>query len=169
MSRNRIANYVRRAECPDDLGDTNDTRLRTQAPPKIAEVIDDTRRYPGSVLRAMKQLRSSHAWRGTRGEQEAKFKRVHQSLCKALGCTVELEFAHNFHHEWTASDQSHYDPRRNVIVLKGRTSVVTYLHLLSLARGKSTYEAVSWSVNLFKRVFPKSFARCRHDGFILRR
>jgi hypothetical protein len=45
--------------------------------------------------------------------------------------------------------------------------VVTLLHILARARGRSRKEAFEWSLSVFAKIFPVSFGRCRLEGNIL--
>ena len=58
------------------------------------------------------------------------------------------------------------------VELTGRLSVVTMLHLFAKARwghrGLTAHvQAMRWSLNIFKRCFPKSYSRCRLVGGLL--
>ena len=46
-------------------------------------------------------------------------------------------------------------------------SVLAYLHEFAHARGADERQACHWSINLFRRCFPRSFARCRAVGHTL--
>lgn len=67
----------------------------------------------------------------------------------------------------------HYSPGQGVIRLDPRkASVVTALHEFAHhAFGRSEFRACRWSVHLFKRLFPRTFARGRFVGhkFVLSR
>jgi hypothetical protein len=55
-----------------------------------------------------------------------------------------------------------------VITMRGRLSVVTYLHEFAHALGHGERGACRWSLNLFRRVFPAQFARLGTCGHTLR-
>jgi hypothetical protein len=44
---------------------------------------------------------------------------------------------------------------------------VTFLHEFAHARGFDERQACRWSINLFRRCFPRSFASCRQVGHTL--
>jgi hypothetical protein len=51
----------------------------------------------------------------------------------------------------------------------GRLSVATYLWAFARARGLTAREAFRWSLSLFARMFPRSFAGCQFRGpFLVR-
>jgi hypothetical protein len=57
------------------------------------------------------------------------------------------------------SGASHYTSSRHQIVMMGKLSVVTFLHEYAHARGMDERSACRWSINLFRRVFPRQFGR----------
>ena len=59
------------------------------------------------------------------------------------------------------SDGSTYNPA-HIITLRGALSVITALHELTHARGYGEVGAVWWSVNAFRLVWPKAFAKLRN-------
>jgi hypothetical protein len=67
----------------------------------------------------------------------------------------------------THSGASNYRPACHTITLTGKLSVLTYLHEFAHARGADERQACRWSINLFRRCFPRSFARCRAVGHTL--
>ena len=137
-------------------------------PATVAECIDENLRYKRGTLRAVRAFARSRPWRGTFDERCEKFRTLHRELCRLYGIDVGLSVA--IHHEQgagAASGGSYYMPLRREIVLRGRLSVVTYLHEFAHALDKDERGACRWSLNLFKRYFPRSFARCRHEGHVL--
>jgi hypothetical protein len=67
------------------------------------------------------------------------------------------------------SGDSGYSPALHRIALRGKLSVVTFLHEFGHARGFGERQACRWSLNLFRRCFPRSFARCTACGHVLLR
>ena len=68
------------------------------------------------------------------------------------------------------SGSSCYSPATDTIILRGRLSVVSFLHEWGHHLfGRSEYKASGWSLNLFRRIFPRSWARLRFDGHMVRR
>ena len=129
------------------------------------------RTYKPAVLKAMKAFRKSHARTGNRQEREAKFQALHAALCKVYRATVVLEFDDDaLMAESGDSGGSCYEPgmvRKGGHIFMTGFSVVTYLHEFAHALGKDEYGACDWSVNLFRRIFPKSFGRCHFDGHMV--
>jgi len=57
------------------------------------------------------------------------------------------------------SGASSYSPCEHRIVMRGQPSVLTLLHEYTHARGYGEHGAVWWSVNAFRLVWPRAFAR----------
>ena len=66
-----------------------------------------------------------------------------------------------------SSGNSCYKPNGYVIVINGKMSVITLLHEYGHSRGFDEQDATKWSVNLFKRTFPKSYGRLTQDKHCL--
>lgn len=135
-------------------------------PSSVSEVINSGVLYRPEVLRVMREFRAAKPWRGTIQERKAKFLTLHSKLCGiyekrtrlvfSIGET-ELEVGNGF-----------YLPATDTINLIGKLSVVTYLHEFAHAVfGASEKKACSWSLNLFKRIFPRSFERAATSGHML--
>lgn len=129
-----------------------------------SQFIDDSLRYPRETMNAVRIFARSKPWRGTREERTHKFRTLHTRLCEIYSLTTQLQIAGG---DEPTSIYSHYQRKRDTIVLQGRLSVVTYLHLFAYALDCRGVEVVKWSVNLFKRRFPISFGRCRFVGHLL--
>lgn len=133
-------------------------------PDTVGEVLRRQKKYNPDALRAMKAFRRSKPWRGDFQEQKAKFQALHDALCEVYGMTTELRFVNIGGGD---SGSSHFIPTQNRINLCGRFSVITYLHEFGHARGWDERYACIWSINLFKRIFPKSFERCDFQGHMV--
>lgn len=139
-----------------------------QWPDTVAEVLDDNAEYSADVLRAVKAYARSKPWRGTLEERIVKLQTLHAALCAAYDRQPVLDVG-----RLTAADASAgaFDPANDIIYLGGKLSVVTYLHQFGHALGKTTRQACRWSLNLFRRCFPRSFERAQQVGpfLVLRR
>jgi len=138
-----------------------------QYPATAAECIDDSLRYQRATLQALADFRACRPWRGTMAERMEKFRRLHAELCRIYGTDPLLGF--DSLNERFCSGGSYYMPSTHSIQLSGRLSVVTYLHEFAHALGRGERGAVRWSLNLFKRTFPRSFARLEFEGHVARR
>jgi hypothetical protein len=142
------------------------TGLAGNYPATVAEVLDPAMKFVPAALVAVREFRRSKPWRGTVAERRAKFVRLNQALALAYGIPrPSLDFRGV--EAGVHSGHSSYVRGSNTIILRGRLSVVTYLHEFAHARGADERQAVRWSINLFRRCFPRSFARCRQDGHTL--
>jgi len=126
-------------------------------PATVVEVLAD-RKYKPEVLRALRAFRRAKAWRGTVGQRTQRFAELHRELCRIYRRSTALYFEPGP----GDSGSSCYVPVRDQIILRGRLSVVTYLHEFAHALGKDERGACAWSINLFRRIFPRSYARCEH-------
>jgi len=101
----------------------------------------------------------SRPWHGSQAARRRKFRRLHEALCRVYGVRAQLVFGGWYSRYWIAERAIHL----------AELSVVTYLHEFAHARGWRERQACRWSINLFRRVFPREFARCRRDGHVLRK
>jgi hypothetical protein len=133
----------------------------------VETIIDGRVKLNLAAFAAVKAFRRSKAWRGTFEERLGKF----ESLAAALGDAYGLEPAPKivFHGVENREQLGNgaFDGRTNAIHLVGKLSVVTFLHCFARARGKTRHEAFKWSLSVFKKMFPVSFARCHAQGLIL--
>jgi hypothetical protein len=127
----------------------------------ITDIVDPSQKFKPEILAALREFRHSKPWRGTVEERGAKFLALHEALRQATGLNVELGIA--IPRTETTSVASCYVPRENKIVLKGKLSVITYLWLFRAVQTREALGAYRWAVSLFRRVFPRSFARLNVD------
>jgi hypothetical protein len=135
-------------------------------PATVNEVLDRQMKFKPAALRAVRRFARSKPWQGTLAERKAKFRRLNRQLAAAYGlprprlvfCRVE---------ENAPLGNGSYRRANHTIALYGKLSVVTYLHEFGHARGYGERQACRWSINLFRRVFPRSFARCNQVGYVL--
>ena len=134
-------------------------------PQTVAEVLDERMTFRPAALRAVCALRRSRPWHGTLDRRKEKFLRLNQDLAVAYGIPEpELRFDGL---DGSHSGNSHYIPALHRIVMSGKLSVVTYLHEFAHSRGMGERGACRWSINLFRRCFPKEYARLTHVGHTL--
>jgi hypothetical protein len=150
--------------------DGDDTMPRTYTPnypATVAEVLRRPINFRRRTLRVVRDFARSRPWRGDFRDRCRKFEALHGQLCALYGKATEL-FIDTSAAWGRDSGDSHYRPGRDLIVLKGRLSVVTYLHEFAHALGRDERGAVRWSVALFRECFPRSYARARACGHVLR-
>jgi len=139
---------------------------RNDYPSSVAELLDDRMKFKPAALRAVKALARSRPWRSNIEDRKEKFR----SLNRALAAAYELPEPQLVFGKLNGGDsgRSCYIPPMNVIIISGTLSVVTFLHEWGHVRGMNERKACRWSVNLFRRVFPKSWARVTCDGHMVR-
>ena len=134
-------------------------------PETVIEVLDDEMRFRPATLRAVQAFARSRPWRGSLEERKKKFLKVNHDL--ASSCDIpepDLRFGHI---DGSSSRGSYYRPSAHRIVTTGRLSVVSYLHEFAHALGKNEVDACRWSINLFRRCFPRQFSKLVHRGHTL--
>ena len=132
-------------------------------PATVLEVLDDGKRYRPGVLSAMRRFRRSHPFR--RHHPLQKFRDLAAQLAPIYDIPVpEVRVGRMTGGSSGASSCQSLPGRAAVITMRGRMSVVTFLHEFAHALGRDERGACRWSLNLFRRIFPVSFARLRHVG-----
>jgi hypothetical protein len=135
-------------------------------PATVQEVIDDEMTFKPTALVALRSFKQARPWAGDLESRHRKFRDLHKQLCQAYGLPSQPRLIFGNDHT-KSSGQSCFIPAMNVIILRGRLSLVTYLHEFAHARGMNERSACRWSINVFRRIFRKQFDRCRHDGHML--
>lgn len=132
-------------------------------PRTAQEVLNPPVVFKQSTIGAVTNFKINNPWEGSIEDRFAKFRQLNDDLNKIYGKSVSLEKGRiNF----SDSGSSYFNAVDNVIVLKGRLSVITYLHEYAHVLGKDERQAVRWSLNLFKQVFPDKFARLGFMGHV---
>jgi hypothetical protein len=141
---------------------------RANYPRTVAEILDDAMTFRPAALRALRAFRRSRPWRGTIQERKAKFLTLNRELARAYGLRrPKLLFRSIAPHAEGNGCYIRRPGRRHEITLFGQISVVTYLHEFGHARGYDERRAVRFSVNLFRRMFPVSYASLVPVGHML--
>jgi hypothetical protein len=138
---------------------------RMNYPATVAEVLNPPVRFKMATLRAVGRFARSKPWRGTIEERRAKFNRLGLELSVVYGI-AEPDLRLVMIGAGVTSN-GFYSPLAHCIGLIGKMSVLTYLHEFRHALGGDERQACRWSINLFRRCFPRSFARCRTVGHML--
>ena len=140
-------------------------------------IIIDVEKIPKhrEVIEALKKFKAMNPWRGTPEERYRKFKWLHEQLNRIYGLGVK--FVSEVRLPYTFSGASSYSPGSNTITLRGRYSVITFLHEwghalecngVELPDGlRGEHWAVAFSVTLFKHVFPEKYARLQAQSHVL--
>ena len=133
-------------------------------PATVAEVLDPEMKFDRAALAAVRAFAAARPYRQTNERRE----QLVRELCAALAAAYGIR-APRLVVRWSrgSSGASCYRPLSHEIELRGRFSVVTLLHEFGHARGFGERAACRWSINLFAKCFPRSFARCRQAGHTL--
>ena len=118
--------------------------------------------FEDELVDIVKECSSKKLWRGSLEERKDKFLEMH-NLLKRFFALPNLELRFEEITEETdklagASGGSYFNPEASLIVMKGRLSVVTYLHEFGHAIGCDQERATKWSLGLFKICFPLSYS-----------
>ena len=139
-------------------------------PRTAAECLSNGMRFRRGVVAAVRAFRDYGPWQGTLEERKRKFCRLNEALAETYGMsTPDLRFSGidgNF--SGASSCRRRGRGRPAVITMRGKLSVVTFLHEFAHALGRDERGACRWSINLFRRVFPEQYARLHADGHTLR-
>lgn len=108
-------------------GDNHDlgTRMNRSEnyPASVQEILDPAMRFKPAVLRAVRTFAASRPWRGSVAERRTKFRRLHRALARIYRRPAARLIFGGMEDE--DSGRSCFIPRLDVIVLRGRLSVVT--------------------------------------------
>lgn len=137
-------------------------------PKSVEECLDENIVYKPATFAAMEKFKKSHPWRGTQAEMQFKLRVLNQELSEIYEIqTPQLVFVDKFPVGACCFPTSKpavimMEPERD-----GRYSIVCFLHEYGHALGKDEKETCKWSINLFKKVFPKSYEKLDHVGHLL--
>jgi len=136
----------------------------SQYPHSLEGALGHPLKFRPSTYRAVRAFARLRPWRGTLEDRQAKFQQLHASLSAIYNVKPTLIFEGDGTGD---SDGSYFSTRENVIVMTGRLSVVTFLHEWGhVLKGGSEFGACRWSLQLFKKCFPKSWERLRWEGHV---
>ena len=134
-------------------------------PRTVAEIIDDDMKFNPRALAAVRRLAQAKPWRGDLTRRWRLFLELNRQLAAAYGYEPPLLILKG--DDRGDSTGSYYLPSRHQIVLTA-LSVITFLHEAAHARGLGERKACRWSLNIFKRVFKRSWARLSFEGHVVR-
>lgn len=118
--------------------------------------------YQVKVRNSLRAFKTSHPWRGTVEERKDKFRQLHDDLNGIYGRNVKLHFGVSEDvSRWTYSGESFYRRSEDSITLKGKLSVITFLHEWGHALGMGEIEAQQYATGHFKEVFPDEWSKLR--------
>jgi len=135
-------------------------------PATVQEILDDTMKFKPAVLRAVRAYSKSRPWRGTLEERRQKIRALYAALAIAYSIpTPTLVFGDNGEGD---SGRSCAIPAMGTVILRGKNSCISAFHEFHHLLDNSEREACRWSLNLFRRCFPRSWAHLRFEGHMAR-
>ncbi|GMT43050.1 MAG: hypothetical protein IEMM0002_1461 [bacterium] len=140
-------------------------KYQANYPDSVLEILDDEMKFKKGTVRALKNFRRFIRKNRLRGYNDPRIilqrfyasKRLIEILSIIYRIPVPDVRLGKVSGEPASSGSSCYIPANHTIVLSGKLSVITLLHEFAHARGRNEREAVRFSVNLFKKVYPKQF------------
>jgi hypothetical protein len=136
-------------------------------PATVSEVLDASMKFKPAVLAAVRAYARSKPWRGTLEERRQKIRALYTALAAAYGIpTPTLVFGD---HGEGDSGRSCCIPAMGTVILRGKNSCISALHEFHHLLGNNEREACRWSLNLFRRCFPRSWSRLRFEGHMARK
>ncbi len=139
--------------------------VRDAYPATVLEVLDDEIAYPDELLRAVRIFAAAKPWSGSMESRKRKLSDANRMMAEA--CGVDMPTLAFGCLDGSSSGASSYSPRDHRIVMVGKLSVVTFLHEFAHALGHDERKACRWSINLFRRCFPRQYSRLIHVGHTL--
>jgi len=134
-------------------------------PETVVEILDDEINYPDELLCVMRIFSASKPWSGSLEARKCKFTDVNRMM--ATACRIDKPTLTFGVLNGGSSGSSYYMPGEHRINLTGKLSVVTFLHEFGHALGMDEQDACKWSINLFRKCFPKQYSRLVHVGHTL--
>ena len=136
-----------------------------QYPATVVEIPDDQMTFSSDLLQAVQCFAKLKPWKGSTESRQEKFRQLNRSMAAACGIEIpRLVFGRL---DGGNAGGSRYTPRIHRIIITGKLSVVTFLHEFAHALGHGEREACRWSINLFRRCFPRQYSRLVHVGHLL--
>lgn len=146
-------------------------------PETVAEVIDNSVKYKRGVIPALKRWQKKRLWGSkTNAERLDGLKVLGKELSEVYQMRVPEIVVDGINLEATVRDtkmhfsgRSSYTPVQHKITMRGNLSIITFLHEFGHAMGKDERQTCRWSINLFRKVFPKQYAKLNAEGHTLQR
>lgn len=119
------------------------------------------------IINKVKEI-GNRFWRGEVKDRKKAFLELHNFLNTLYNRNIKLIFNINEDpSKWTFSGNSYYSSLEEKIVLKGKLSLITFLHEWGHALGKwKQEEAQEYAVSIFSKAFPEKFAKLQRDGYL---
>jgi hypothetical protein len=119
-------------------------------------------------INALRHFKAMNPWSGSVETRKKKFLWLHREWNKIHNESWRLTFeVPNSCKKWTFSGSSYCNPATKSIILRGRLSVITFLHEWGHALGLTQLNAQSYAISLFKEVFPENMANLHSYDYCL--
>jgi len=147
------------------------TAASTAAPgPSYLEQIHATpMEYHPHIIEALKTFKRNHRLGNESNEARlAGMQVLLEEISSAQRITAPELIMRNI--DGSDSGDSNYNPADHRITMLGKLSIITFLHEIGHAVFQyDEHMARVWSIKLFKKVYPKAYARLEvHNGFVLK-
>ncbi len=139
--------------------------VRNAYPATVLEILDDEITYSDELLCVLRIFAASKPWKGSLRTRQRKFRQLNHLM--AVACRIDKSFLAFGRLDGSSSGASYYVPRDHRIVIVGKLSVVTFLHEFAHSLGFDENAACRWSINLFRKCFPRQYSRLIHVGHML--
>lgn len=127
-------------------------------------LVDPEYKFKRGVMDAIAAYAAAKPWRGSIPQRLDKMRVAARNLARVYGVAEPTIKATRGSDCYSRRDATIY-----INTTVGAPSVLTFLHEFAHHLGRDERGACRWSINLFKRAFPGSFAGLREDGHCLRR
>ena len=140
--------------------------------PTPDQLVNESIVFSDEVLEATRNFARSRPWRGDVDLRIAKFREFHEALHIGTGPALIIDVPD----PETNSGDTRFNQDMNAIEMRGKLSVVTYLYLYFISQAiedvqRGAFDGIEPMVKamtLFKKVFPKSYAKLRPgDGLFV--
>ena len=139
------------------------------------QILSEEVSYPQPVINALRVFKRSHRIGSESDESRLLgMGQLAHDVSVAYTCPVPAVRMQNIN--GLSSGSSSYDGATHTITMRGKLSIITFLHELAhsipVINGPSSIDCEHncrvWSINLFKRVYPRAFARLQvTNGYML--
>jgi len=135
-------------------------------PATVDEILSDDYQFKKGTVTALKLFKKQRTYKYPTEVRLAGMRLLVVRICKVHGIQPPKVLARNI--DGSFSGSSSYSFAKHEIVMQGKLSIITLLHELAhCIYGASETQAVRWSVNLFRQVYPEQYANLTHQGHCL--
>ena len=161
----RISELARRLGIRDGRpAPTGATTGAVPAKPYIQQILETPIDFPVPIVTALRHFKRHHKLGNESNESRLQGMRdLLNEIAVTGGCPIPALRMEHINGESSGSSQ--YIQETHTIVMRGKLSIITFLHECAHAvYGYDEHMSRAWSINLFKRVYPKAFARLQVEG-----